>query len=540
MYVVDFFKRMTRKSNVPVLIYLVLNVVIICVIMYALFGQSGDIPGWATVLLGLALYAVSLTIALSPLGEWLLRYQNGCKKITRIEYIEYLEPLFNEVYDRAKQMDPTLPDDVELYMNSDTSANAFATGRRTICVTEGLLELPPEQIKATLGHEFGHLAHKDTDLILVVTVGNMIVTGLIMFLKIIIDIVHFFLGIGAALTGGSEGLLGVLAAAVSRFLVSIFVSGLMWLWTKLGTALVMKSSRDNEFEADEFSFNLGYGDDLCALLDVIGGPAPQGLFATLASSHPDKHERISHLQELGASYRASIGYQGRTGSALPSQQEAVRLPRSAQTPRMQSAGARQTRQPQAAFSEQAAEPWQPPRQQTENRRTATRAKKIPTGSSADGREGRKSSLGDWTQKVQAGAGAAMKKASDAAEKAKTAAETRRQQSSSRPTATLQEPDKEKDAYPACHVASASRTRSARVPGQSAQTERPARHAAPSSQTPRSTEQNIEIPEERHVSRNTSEETPIRRAAKKPVAPAEPDFSTDELDFDLESILNEFK
>ena len=42
-------------------------------------------------------------------------------------------------------------------MNHDEAPNAFATGRKTICVTEGMLSMPVEQIKATLGHEFGHL-----------------------------------------------------------------------------------------------------------------------------------------------------------------------------------------------------------------------------------------------------------------------------------------------------------------------------------------------------------------------------------------------
>ena len=44
--------------------------------------------------------------------------------------------------------------------------------------------------------------------------------------------------------------------------------------------MVMKSSRDNEFSADEFAFNLGFGYDLCMMLDGISGPEPKGLFKT--------------------------------------------------------------------------------------------------------------------------------------------------------------------------------------------------------------------------------------------------------------------
>ena len=62
----------------------------------------------------------------------------------------------------------------------------------------------------------------------------------------------------------------------------------------------MPSSRSAEYEADEFAFHLGFGDALCALLDRIGGERETGLFARLASSHPDKNSRIAHLQQLGA------------------------------------------------------------------------------------------------------------------------------------------------------------------------------------------------------------------------------------------------
>ncbi|MFQ6860984.1 MAG: M48 family metalloprotease [Beduini sp.] len=45
-------------------------------------------------------------------------------------------------------------------MLDDDGANAFAKGRRTICITREMLNAPVKEIKAVLGHEFGHLAHK--------------------------------------------------------------------------------------------------------------------------------------------------------------------------------------------------------------------------------------------------------------------------------------------------------------------------------------------------------------------------------------------
>ena len=306
MYLVDFIKRMARKSNIPILIYLILNVLVIASIV-EFFLSAGLLKFWQSLIIGIVLYAISLTIALSPIGEWILRLQTGCKKIKRIEQIEFIEPIFKEVYNEAKKLDPSIPDNVKLYMNTDEAPNAFATGRKTICVTEGLLHMPENQVKATLGHEFGHLAHKDTDLILMVSLGNLIVSAFIIGIKLFLDLFHLMFGIFALFFGGTEGLMSAIVNTISHALMSLIVAGLTWVWTKIGVLLVMKTSRSNEYQADEFSFHLGYGNDLCALLDSISNSHAEGLFASLASSHPDKDDRIANLQKLGATYRASYG-----------------------------------------------------------------------------------------------------------------------------------------------------------------------------------------------------------------------------------------
>lgn len=299
MYIVDFFKHIGRKSNIPVIIYLVLNIFVIA----GIISMMLMLPFWAAMLVGIVIYGISLVIALSPIGEWILRKQTGCNKIKRAEINAYIEPIFKEVYLKAREKDPTISPDVKLFMGDDPEPNAFATGRKTICITEGLLHVPEEQIKATLAHEFGHLSHKDTDLILVVSVGNMIVTAIIFFIKLMIDLMRIIFSIATIFIGGSEGALADIVMSLYHAAITLVVMGLTKLWTWIGTMLVMKSSRSNEYEADQFAFELGYGEDLCLLLDTIDGSHAQGLFATLASSHPASDDRIGKLQELGCTYR---------------------------------------------------------------------------------------------------------------------------------------------------------------------------------------------------------------------------------------------
>lgn len=298
MYIVSFFQYLLRKSNFPVVLYLVLNTLIVSMLLGSGFSANPAIA----LLIGLAAYLVSLAIALSPLGEWIVRKQTKCHEIVDENTRNFIEPLFREILTKARQVNPEIPDDVELYMNESEDVNAFATGRKTVCVTQGMLRQNPEMIKATLGHEMGHLAHHDTDLILVVTVGNMIVNAFFVMVRIGGRIFKTISLLVALFSRNEDNVAAALMMHISAIVTDFILVKLMSLWTKLGTMLVMKSSRSQEYEADEFSFNLGYGEALCGLLDTFPAAHDKGLFANLMSSHPDKNERIKRLVSLGVQY----------------------------------------------------------------------------------------------------------------------------------------------------------------------------------------------------------------------------------------------
>lgn len=272
MYFVEFYERIMKKSKIPVIIYLILNLLIIsCVVFNLLFRVVNALNIILAILLSFVLYFISIVIALSPIGEWIMRRQLGCKKIEDIRLLEYIEPIFNEVYEKARKLDPSIPANVKLYVNDSEEPNAFATGRKTVCITKGLINMPSDQIKATFGHEFGHLAHKDTDLILIVTVGNMIITTIVTIIRVIFAILYVIFNIFCFIFR-KDGLLVDILGWLTYLFVTVIINGFMYIWTKVGVLLVMKTSRSEELEADKFSFELGYGQELCRLLEVIGDP----------------------------------------------------------------------------------------------------------------------------------------------------------------------------------------------------------------------------------------------------------------------------
>ena len=96
-----------------------------------------------------------------------------------------------------------------------------------------------------------------------------------------------------------------IAGMITRVCIDWILVLVMKLWTKLGALLCLHASRKNEYKADEYSLNMGYGYTLCSFLDSLdpSTSSTNGLWATLNSSHPATHDRIAHMQELGCTYR---------------------------------------------------------------------------------------------------------------------------------------------------------------------------------------------------------------------------------------------
>ena len=118
-------------------------------------------------------YAISISLALSPAGEWILRVVENVRKPVTQQETEYLEEIFEEVYENAKIEDLRLRDDIQIFVTDAMYVNAFAVGKKTIAVTRGAIEtFSSEELRGVLAHEFGHIAHGDTIALLLNVVGN--------------------------------------------------------------------------------------------------------------------------------------------------------------------------------------------------------------------------------------------------------------------------------------------------------------------------------------------------------------------------------
>lgn len=282
--------RIIRLSNLGTLIFFLLNITL----LYFIFFPYGITPENA--ILMLALYLVTVLISFSPVGEWVLATFAGAKEIKRRDIKIRLIPLLEIVFEQAKEKTPSMVSSIHLKLIRDSAPNAFAIGRKTICVTERLLNLSDEEIMAVFAHELGHLAYKHSVIQLLIGGGNAFIAGCLLLIKLacwMITAVFTLFAIGSRRLG--RGLIITFIGSIST--ISI------WLWTKFCMLFLMWSMRQNEYVADEYAFKLGYGTILASLLDKHMCTAPEnGLLKALYATHPHSDDRIARLQELGAEY----------------------------------------------------------------------------------------------------------------------------------------------------------------------------------------------------------------------------------------------
>lgn len=286
----DTFAKLLKPSNIGTVIFFALNFGLILLIFAPYSLTSHGITTF------LIFYILTVVISFSPIGEWMLSVFAGAKEIKRLDVKLKLIPLLEAVYNNAKEQSPDMVDSIHLKIIFGNEINAYAIGRKTICVTEGVLDLPDEMIMGILAHEIGHIANRHSQIQLLIGGANIFISTFILILKAIAwMITAFFSFFAFNLRKFGDGFLVALVGSISTIMV--------YLWVKFCRLFLMWSSRKNEFVADEYAYSIGFGNQLAYALDNnIESETRNSFLRALYSSHPHKNERIARLQELGVTY----------------------------------------------------------------------------------------------------------------------------------------------------------------------------------------------------------------------------------------------
>src|SRR5918996_3325317 len=265
-------------------------------------GLTALLIGIGVLIGGMFLYAfVALALAMNVVGYWFS--DRIALEASRAKPVEpgtnpELESMEQDLAQRAQVPVP------RLYKIPSEQPNAFATGRNpqhaAVAVTEGLLhELPPDQVKSVLAHEFGHIKKRD---ILVSSIAAMVAGAI----AAIANLLQFSLLFGGDdEDSGALGWIGLLGTI---------------LFAPLAASLLQLAvSRQREYLADATGAEvLGRGSSLADALETLElraqtvpldvNPATASLYivnplwrqgvATLFSTHPSVAERVRRLRAL--------------------------------------------------------------------------------------------------------------------------------------------------------------------------------------------------------------------------------------------------
>lgn len=269
------------------------NPIYLCCSLFYYVISSLFLGGTAkSFLIVLIVYAVSLLIGFSPLGEKLLRLLNRVRPLETKRETEYLQPLFEEVYAHAKEKHKRLKT-IEIGIIDNMTVNAMALGRKTIAVTKGAMQtFTEEELKAVMAHEVAHLIHGDTMATMYAIIGNGILSVFVLVARLFLLLLDW---VQNALNGKRSFL------AVFMFLLRLYFEFSIWILNFGLQVILSVNSRKNELQADLFSYAIGYDTDMIEalyLLEKISLGDNSGLIQKMTASHPRITLRIKHLEEL--------------------------------------------------------------------------------------------------------------------------------------------------------------------------------------------------------------------------------------------------
>ena len=271
------------KSNWTYLLW----VIVYIYLSWLLLGATQE-----SLIVTIIAYAVSIAIALSPLGEIILRMTEGARRLKTREEIDYLQPIFEEVYQDAKEKHKNLNNKIELFITDKIYVNAFACGKKTVALTKGAINtFSKEELKGVIAHELGHIANGDTKALLLNVVGNGVFTLIILFVKLFLIVLNVI----------ADNIRSMAVFSIFFTIFGfIFDIGLM-LFMLIGQLILSINSRYNEYLADNFAYHIGYGEELISALYILQKmsiPSNISLLERLRASHPHLADRIARLEQL--------------------------------------------------------------------------------------------------------------------------------------------------------------------------------------------------------------------------------------------------
>ncbi|MBK2085926.1 M48 family metalloprotease [Francisella adeliensis] len=257
-------------------------------------GQSQNYTLWGCV--GFVSFVViSFLIAkfmVSKGGNKVLGFIAPARKMSNREK-ERVKHILHNIQEATKQKKNFSVEDIQLYTMESPLLNAFAMGRNILGVTVGALEnLEDEELTGLIAHEFGHFFYKDSE-------RQAINFGLLYFAEALLWINGLLLALSGMFQGDSKdnssGFIALLILPIVLLALMFKYVGSIGIWVYNIT--YTKFNRSQEYRADLFACELGFGGGLLSVLEKIKSYEfkDNSFSARIRQTHPDTALRIDEI-----------------------------------------------------------------------------------------------------------------------------------------------------------------------------------------------------------------------------------------------------
>lgn len=241
----------------------------------------------------LIIYVAFLLIGFSSLGEKLLRLLNHVRPLETKREIEYLQPLFEEVYLHTKEVYTYKLPNIQICIIDNMTVNAMALGRHTIAVTKGAMKtFTEDELKAVMAHEMAHIVYGDTIASLYTLIGNGFFSAFVLFARFCLLLLDWLQNVFTKKRGFLFSFI---------FLIQLLFEAVIFIFNFGLQVILSVNRRKNEFWADGFSYSIGYDTDMIEalyLLEKISLGDNSTIIQKMTASHPRITLRIKKLEEM--------------------------------------------------------------------------------------------------------------------------------------------------------------------------------------------------------------------------------------------------
>lgn len=277
------FNRTTMKTfTIDQIRSILLNLILAVALVTALGGMYMGLGDWVILVFAGAMFLVMLGVIFlypffSRLGNKFVPLEDGALK-------DRLQALLTKHGYQVRAIE------VMDGSRRTTRSNAYFTGfgkTKTIVLYDNILNsLTEDEICAVFAHELGHGVHKDVLKSQILSIGNLFIMSLVMWLSVKLVGIHTAFGFGMLNYGFAYIIAGAILSIISPL-------------EEMGINAYMRRC---EYRADRMAVEEGYGDQLISGLKKLntegfGHLSPSKVQVVLEYNHPPLSERIVAIEK---------------------------------------------------------------------------------------------------------------------------------------------------------------------------------------------------------------------------------------------------